>query len=129
MSNTCYETIPAGVHSLSDFATRDSCRQVIEEVARYSKRPELEVASEAMALAEAGRGHGERHHIGYYLLGAGRIALGIASGLPPSSWEENRTMGPEPSNALLSGKRCDDHGRHFIFGRSLVVGCGFARQH
>ena len=66
---------PAGVHSLSDFATRDSCRQVIEEVARYSKRPELEIASEAMALAEAGRGHGERHHIGYYLLAAGRMLL------------------------------------------------------
>ncbi len=66
---------PASVHSLSDFATRDSCRQVVEEVARYSKRPELEVAREAVALAEAGRGQGERHHTGYYLLGAGRIFL------------------------------------------------------
>src|SRR6185436_18758641 len=66
---------PAGVHSLSDFATRDSCRQVVEEVARYSKRPELEVARDAMVLAEEGRGEGERHHTGYYLLGAGRITL------------------------------------------------------
>ena len=66
---------PADVHSSSDFATRDSCRQVIEEVARYSKRPELEVAREAMALAEAGEGQGERNHTGYYLLGAGRISL------------------------------------------------------
>src|SRR6185436_16702450 len=66
---------PAGFHSLSDFATRDSCRQVIEEVARYSGRPQLEVAKEAMILAEAAAGQGERHHIGYYLLGAGRIVL------------------------------------------------------
>jgi len=66
---------PGGIHSLSDFATRDNCRRVIEEVARYSKRPELEVAREAMVLAEAAAGQGERHHIGYYLVGAGRTVL------------------------------------------------------
>ena len=38
---------------LADFSTRDRCRQVVEEVARYSKQPELKVAREAMELAVA----------------------------------------------------------------------------
>lgn len=66
---------PAGIHPLTDFSTRDSCRQAVEEVARYSKRPELDVAAEVLALAKAAHGQTERHHTGYHLIGGGRAVL------------------------------------------------------
>jgi cyclic beta-1,2-glucan synthetase len=66
---------PAGIHPLTDFSTRDSCRQAVEEVARYAKRPELEVAVEALALSRAAYGRKEEHHTGYHLIGEGRVAL------------------------------------------------------
>ncbi|HEU0005027.1 MAG TPA: glucoamylase family protein, partial [Terriglobia bacterium] len=52
---------PAGIHALADFSTRDRCRQVVEEVARYSKQPELEVAREALRLAQAAAAQEGQH--------------------------------------------------------------------
>ncbi|WP_308632657.1 GH36-type glycosyl hydrolase domain-containing protein [Massilia sp. YIM B02763] len=78
---------PAGVYGRMDFATRDHYRHVVERLARASGRSELEVATEAVALAAAhGRdagadevanaGHDARlRHVGYYLAGKGYPSL------------------------------------------------------
>jgi len=70
---------PAGMHASQDFATRDRYRHIIEEVARVSSHSELEVARQAIALAQkAAEGSGindRRAHVGFYLLDRGRPLL------------------------------------------------------
>jgi cellobiose phosphorylase len=65
---------PGGTYSQSDFETRDRCRRVVENVARYSNLEELDVARRALLLAsqstDAGAGH-----VGYYLLSQGLSQL------------------------------------------------------
>ncbi|MEA4855796.1 MAG: cyclic beta 1-2 glucan synthetase, partial [Solidesulfovibrio sp.] len=67
------------MHARQDFATRDRCRHVVEEVARGSAQSELEVTRQALSLA---RGAAQRlgaddraAHVGYYLLDRGRPVL------------------------------------------------------
>lgn len=69
---------PAGVYSRSDFATRDDCRHVIEQVARYSGLSEIDVARRAIALAGA-----NRTHVAYYLLADGLKQLESEAGTRP----------------------------------------------
>jgi len=72
---------PAGVYGRMDFGTRDHYRHVVERLARASGRREIEVATEALAMAEAGGAGGEgaggarMRHVGYYLAGKGLAAL------------------------------------------------------
>ena len=64
-----------------DFATRDSYRHAIEELARGSGRSELDVAR--VAIIQAGRSDvldGRRNDPGFYLVGGGRRALEAALG-------------------------------------------------
>ncbi|RPJ86444.1 MAG: hypothetical protein EHM18_06195 [Acidobacteria bacterium] len=42
----------SGAYSRSDFRTRDRCRQAVEEISRLSAKPEVQVAYEALRLAE-----------------------------------------------------------------------------
>jgi len=66
---------PAGVYGRMAFATRDHYRHLIEGLARTSRRSEIEVAGEALALAgEAPPGRREQH-VGYWLAGAGLAQL------------------------------------------------------
>jgi cyclic beta-1,2-glucan synthetase len=67
-----------------DFATRDAYRHAIEDLARRSGRPELDVARAALAsaaryareAAEKGHAAGDRREEpGFYLIGKGRNAL------------------------------------------------------
>src|SRR5262249_38321063 len=60
---------PGSVYQRSDFDTRDECRHVIEQIARYSGSSELDVAQRAIALASRRDGG----HVAEYLL-SGRIA-------------------------------------------------------
>ncbi|MFZ4597388.1 MAG: GH36-type glycosyl hydrolase domain-containing protein [Terrimicrobiaceae bacterium] len=73
---------PAEVYSGMDFATRDSYRHVVEEVARAAGRPEAEVAEVAIRLAGeqlAIQSAGDRRsHVGYFLYDKGRRDLEIA---------------------------------------------------
>ena len=63
-----------------DFATRDRYRHAIEDLARGSRRTDLEVAQEAIARAERAASEGERgapagsraEDPGYYLISKGR---------------------------------------------------------
>jgi cellobiose phosphorylase len=70
---------PSGTYGQMDFATRDHYRHVVERLAKRGKRPEVEVAMAAVALAraraeEAGADD-VRAHVGYYLIEAGLAQL------------------------------------------------------
>jgi cellobiose phosphorylase len=66
---------PAGVYASMDFATRDHYRHVVERLARASGRAEIEVATEALALAAEGAPDTRLRHVGYYLAGNGLAHL------------------------------------------------------
>ncbi|WP_249673806.1 GH36-type glycosyl hydrolase domain-containing protein [Pseudomonas abieticivorans] len=66
-------TDPAGVYAQMDFATRDHYRHVIEHLARHCKHTEGVVARTAIELAAGVASPSP--HVGYYLVGAGLLAL------------------------------------------------------
>ncbi len=70
---------PAGVYGRMDFATRDRYRHVVEKVAKESVFSEVEVAQQAIALAQEGAARpdgGERMgHVGFFLIDGGLLAL------------------------------------------------------
>ncbi len=72
---------PAGTYGKMDFATRDNYRHVVEKLAKHCKHTELQVAEQALALANENRalsagGLDERtRHVGYYLIGKGLATL------------------------------------------------------
>jgi len=65
---------PAGMYACMDFETRNRYRNIIEELALGSPVDEVNIASQAIELARAGTSQRERH-VGYYLIGSGRILL------------------------------------------------------
>jgi cyclic beta-1,2-glucan synthetase len=62
---------PAGIHSRSDFDTRDRCRRIVEEAARQAKTSELEVARQAVDLAKQAAADTREGCVAYYLLDEG----------------------------------------------------------
>lgn len=74
-------TDPAGVYGTMDFATRDRYRHAVEFLARHSRRPEAEVAREAIELAAAGARANpppdRAAHVGFYLIDGGRARLAV----------------------------------------------------
>ena len=75
---------PANVYRVSDFATRNLYRSVVEELARGSARDENEIATLLLDLAEVGPTERERH-IGYYLIADGRSQLENAIRFHPTA--------------------------------------------
>jgi cyclic beta-1,2-glucan synthetase len=64
---------PAGAYAKQDFATRDRYRQVVEKLARGAGMEEVEIARRVVQ-----RAHGQdfpRNHVGYYLIGPGRLSF------------------------------------------------------
>jgi cyclic beta-1,2-glucan synthetase len=70
---------PAAIYGHSDFATRDRCRRIVEQVARTSGKEEIEVARLAMALATSAENPSHRH-VTHYLLAEGVSELEHAAG-------------------------------------------------
>jgi cyclic beta-1,2-glucan synthetase len=68
---------PADIYTHMDFETRNSYRNVVEELARSSPFSEDEVAFFAIELARSARGKawGRQTHVGFYLQAAGRPML------------------------------------------------------
>ena len=64
----------SGIHSRSNFSTRDRCRHAVEQISRTGPLDEEDVARCAVQLAEAGSSPVERV-ASYYLLDAGRERL------------------------------------------------------
>jgi len=75
---------PAGVYARMDFATRDTYRHVVEQLARWCDKDEHEVAAAAVRLAEGRRSDPDadprEHHVGFYLIRDGRRELERAIG-------------------------------------------------
>jgi cyclic beta-1,2-glucan synthetase len=71
----------AAGYAAMDFATRDSYRHAIEELARGSRRSELEIAREVIARAGASDLHdGRQDDPGFSLVGDGRRAFELTLG-------------------------------------------------
>lgn len=78
---------PSGHYARCDFATRDRYRHVIEKIAKASKRPETEIAAQAIGLADSSKlkdpANPQKAHVGYYLIHAGREELEERCGFQP----------------------------------------------
>jgi cyclic beta-1,2-glucan synthetase len=93
-----------------DFATRDAYRHAVEELARGSARPELDVAREAVAHARGADEEDERQNDpGFSLIGNGRLVFERALGYraPPMRqllriYVETATLGYLGTIVLLS---------------------------
>jgi cyclic beta-1,2-glucan synthetase len=70
---------PARVYSRMDFETRDRYRRTVEELARTTGRSEEGIARETVRLARQAKGDSgnssRAHHVGFYLIDAGRPRL------------------------------------------------------
>jgi cellobiose phosphorylase len=72
---------PADTYGKMDFATRDNYRHIIEQLAKRCSYTEVQVAEQALELAQANREPARggldmrTRHIGYYLVGSGLPAL------------------------------------------------------
>ncbi|MDR3602553.1 MAG: glucoamylase family protein [Desulfosporosinus sp.] len=68
---------PSRVYSEMDFGSRDAYRHQVEKIARHFKVSELVVARKVLTRAEKADAQGVSlaSHIGYDLIGAGRVAL------------------------------------------------------
>src|SRR5438093_2191705 len=68
-------------YAAMDFATRDAYRHAVEEVARGSRLPELDVARAAVACTHSADVDDERRSDpGFYLIGTGRLAFELTLG-------------------------------------------------
>jgi cyclic beta-1,2-glucan synthetase len=89
---------PAGVYSQMDFATRDSYRRAVEEIARSSSQSEIDVAQAAVDSARAVAGDPFKGHVGYFLADSGRIQLEHQAGhRPPLSRRLRRWAHQRPA--------------------------------
>ncbi|HEV7222619.1 MAG TPA: glucoamylase family protein [Pirellulales bacterium] len=80
---------PAQVHAKMNFATRDRCRHVVEEIAKRSRWSEYDVARKAIQFAQTAakkKPEDRTAHVGYYLLDRGRAALERAANARSSPW-------------------------------------------
>jgi cyclic beta-1,2-glucan synthetase len=66
---------PAGAHARSEFAARDRYRKAAEEIARSAGTDERTVAAKALALSRASAQGDRAHHVGFFLVDAGRPEL------------------------------------------------------
>ncbi|NII05501.1 cyclic beta 1-2 glucan synthetase [Luteibacter anthropi] len=69
----CLREDPAGIYARMDFASRDQYRHIIERLARTGSSDELATARRAIEVSRSGNGLAS--HVGYHLLGAGRVDL------------------------------------------------------
>ncbi|MGZ4962079.1 MAG: glucoamylase family protein, partial [Limisphaerales bacterium] len=65
---------PGRIYPKMDFATRDSYRHMVEQIARHSRRSESEVSRTAVEFAAQPSGTNDKRldHVGYYLIDRGR---------------------------------------------------------
>ena len=74
------ERDPAGAYAQMNFGTRDIYRHALERIAKRSRRSEVDVARLAIEHSQAYPLGSRRHHVGYALVGDGRVALELAAG-------------------------------------------------
>jgi cyclic beta-1,2-glucan synthetase len=103
---------PQGAYERMDFETREAYREAVTEFAKRSQSTEPEVASKAIALAQAAskeklRNNGasdRKTHVGYYLIDKGRTALKSLIGYrPPLNTRIRETVLRSPDYFYLIG--------------------------
>jgi cellobiose phosphorylase len=102
---------PGGLYGLMDFATRDSYRHAVEEIARRGMLSESEVARIAVRMAHdgtsgtAGRtGDDDRRaHVGFYLVDEGRVSLERAAKMRPGLAQVAARIGRKRPMLLYGG--------------------------
>jgi cyclic beta-1,2-glucan synthetase len=95
---------PAGRYGLMTFGTRDNYRHVVENIAKRVKRPEEEIAAEAIALAKLADSEDVRRaHVGYFLIDKGRLVLEQKVGYTPPAGEWVYRQTQRHPNALYFG--------------------------
>ena len=99
---------PAGCYARMDFSTRDQYRHGIENIARYSRLSELDVAQQAISLARATAerlgSNDRRAHVGYFLIDEGLPQLEKLSEMRPSLSKKWRRLARHaPLSAYLGG--------------------------
>src|SRR5580704_9579482 len=103
---------PQGAYGRMDFETREAYREAVTEFAKRSQSTEPEVASKAIALAQAAskeklRNNGasdRKTHVGYYLIDKGRTALKSLIGYrPPLNTRIRETVLRSPDYFYLIG--------------------------
>jgi hypothetical protein len=96
-----------GVYPQMDFATRDSYRHAIENIAKHSYKSELEVASIAINLArvsfEKNNNAEFTSHVGYYLIGKGLKKTERLAQMQHSLLESIRRFSENNSLLLYAG--------------------------
>jgi cyclic beta-1,2-glucan synthetase len=93
---------PADVYERMDFDTCDSYRKTVEDLAWSTGELESRVAELAVGLADQSRRDDPGHHVGYFLVGAGRRVLEERLGFRPRGVERiRRGMRQHPSFTYL----------------------------
>lgn len=75
---------PAGVYPRMDAGTRDRYRHAVEDFARQARASEIEVARAAIDRCEQAEGDAAARHVGYHLIGPGRVAMAASVGSRPT---------------------------------------------
>jgi cellobiose phosphorylase len=102
---------PAEAYARSHDETRDRCRHAVERIARSSRCSEAEVADTALALALASSRRAAagaesdpaRDHVGFYLIGDGRVELERLCRARPALSEQARRFLYRHATALYLG--------------------------
>ena len=95
---------PTGHYPLMTFGTRDHYRHVVEHIAKRVKRPEEDIAKEAIALARRRADADVRYgHVGYYLVDNGRRLLEEKVGYTPPPRERLHRWTQRHPNTLYFG--------------------------
>jgi cellobiose phosphorylase len=114
---------PAGAYTRMDFTTRGRYRHAVESLAQRSGHAEPDVARRAVELAQAERAPGadpHAHHVGYFLIGAGRDAFELEIGAhAPAEYRLAARLRRWPAMTYLGG----------IFLASLVITALVASGH
>lgn len=94
---------PARVYADMTFASRDEYRHVVEQIAKRTKRDEDSIANEVLAIARENAGDARSSHVGYWLIGEGRLAFEERTEYSPTLGERVHRWAKRHPNMVYFG--------------------------
>jgi len=94
---------PARVYADMTFASRDEYRHVVEQIAKRTKRDEDSIANEVLAIARENAGDARSSHVGYWLIGEGRLAFEERTEYSPTLSERVHRWAKRHPNVVYFG--------------------------